>query len=278
VNGTGPGDGVTDRAILAGRAYATGQGLEARQSLYRYQRPRHDLPGIVERELADARGPVLDVGCGNGVFLRHLSRGRPDLVVVGFDVAPGILAAFGPDIAPRVVADAQRLPIVDGSAAAVLAMHMLYHVPDIGQALDEADRVLVPGGRFIGSTNSATDKHELDRLWTRAAADVLGVAEGPSRVSLSARFTLEDAPGYLVPRFHDVRVTPLPGVITVTDPAPIVAHLASYRAWADRSGVPFDQTLRRAAEIAADTIARRGSFQVTCLSGILTARSGPGAG
>ncbi|MFD8480009.1 hypothetical protein [Kitasatospora sp. NPDC059673] len=50
---------------------------------------------------------------------------------------------------------------------------------------------------LIASTNSESDKSELDRLWARAAGDVLGVVEGPGRVSLSARFSLERAPGIL---------------------------------------------------------------------------------
>jgi SAM-dependent methyltransferase len=275
MSGARGGDPVTDRAVLAGAAYASGQGLAARQSLYRYQQPRYDLPGIVEHELTDAHGLVVDVGCGNGEFLRHLSRSRADLILVGLDIAPGVLADSGFGPARVAVADAQRLPLADGSAAAVLAMHMLYHVPDISRALDEVCRVLTPGGHLIVSTNSASDKHELDRLWIRAAGDVLGVDEGPSRVSLSARFTLEDAPGELSRNFDDVQVIPLDGTITVTDPAAVVAHLASYRPWAERDGFPFDETLGRAAEIVADVVADRGAFLISCLSGILTARRRP---
>lgn len=43
-----------------------------------------------------------------------------------------------------------------------MARHMLYHVPDIPQAIAEAARVLRPGGRFLTTTNSAYAMPEFD--------------------------------------------------------------------------------------------------------------------
>nr|BFD91504.1 hypothetical protein KitaXyl93_28640 [Kitasatospora sp. Xyl93] len=260
---------VADKAILANSAYADGRHLAARQSLYQWQRPRYDLPGIVVEELAGTSGTVIDIGCGNGTYVNRLHRDRPDLQVVGVDISAGILADVPK---PVLVADAQALPFGDGSADAVLALHMLYHVGDIEATIKELARVLRPGGVLIASTNSDTDKQELDRLWARAAGDVLGVPEGPGRVTLSSRFSLEKASGYLGAVFEDIRVRELPGVIEVTDPAPVVAHLASYEAWADRSGVPFHETVGRAAEIVAAAIATEGVFEINSLGGILICR------
>ncbi|MFF7455262.1 class I SAM-dependent methyltransferase [Kitasatospora sp. NPDC008115] len=260
---------VADKAILANHAYADGRHLAARQSIYRWQQPQYDLPGIVVEELAGTSGIVLDVGCGNGKFVSRLHRDRPELQVVGMDISAGILADVEK---PVLVADAQALPFADNSVDAVLALHMLYHVSDIEATIKELARVLCPGGVIIASTNSDTDKRELDQLWSRAAGDVLGIAEGPARVSLSSRFSLEKAPGYLRTVFEDIRVRELPGTIELTDPAPIIAHLASYGAWADECGVPFRETVSRAAEVAAGAIASNGSFKITCLGGILICR------
>lgn len=260
---------VADKSILANSAYADGRHLAARQSIYRWQQPQYDLPGIVVEELAGTSGIVLDVGCGNGKFVSRLQKDRPDLQVVGMDISAGILA----DVErPVLVADAQALPFADNGADAVLALHMLYHVGDIEATIKELARVVRPGGRLIASTNSDTDKHELDQLWARAAGDVLGIPEGPARVSLSSRFSLEKASGYLGMAFRDIRVRELPGTIEITDPAPIAAHLASYEAWAGQCGVPFNETVSRAAEIAAATIATEGSFKITCLGGFLVCR------
>ncbi|MEU0809649.1 class I SAM-dependent methyltransferase [Streptomyces sp. NPDC005970] len=256
---------VADRELLAQSAYSDGRHLSARQSLYRWQQPRYDLPGIVAEELADTRGTVVDIGCGNGKFVSRLHKDRPDLRVVGMDVSEGILADVEK---PVLVADAQALPLAEGTADAVLAPHMLYHVRDVPAAVQELARVLRPRGVVIASTNSSMDKQEMDQLWKRAAGDVLGIPEGPMRVSLSSRFTLEAAPDLLGTAFSDIRMRKLPGTIEVTDPAPVVAHLASYEAWAEQCGVPFGETVARARELVADAISSAGSFRVTCLGGI----------
>ncbi|WP_030618202.1 class I SAM-dependent methyltransferase [Streptomyces fulvoviolaceus] len=256
---------VTDRAILTESAYKTEQDLAARQSLYQWQTPSYDLPGLVAEHLRDVRGTVVDVGCGNGMFIKRLVQERPDLRLLGLDVSLGIL-----DGVPRpvAVADAARLPLATGSVDAALALHMLYHVEDIPAAVAELDRV-VTGGLLIASTNSERDKVELDRLWERAAGDVLGVDKGPSRISLSARFSLEKAPGLLGAAFPKVEIVELPGTISVATTEPVIAHMNSYRAWADQHEVPFEATIDRAREIVTEHISRQGSFEITCLGGIL---------
>lgn len=262
---------LTDRSRLAGSAYSSDRDLAARQSLYRWQTPRYDLPGIVAEKLSGVRvrGRVVDVGCGNGKFIQRLRDERPDLALLGVDIAPGILAGVP---GPVAVADATRLPLAAEGVDAALALHMLYHVPDIPQAVRELFRVVTGDGLVIASTNSDRDKAELDDLWQRAAGDVLGTGRGPARISLSARFSLEKAPAFLSEEFGRVETTELPGTITVDDPEPVIAHMASYRAWADQHDVPFDATIERARTILVEHIDRHGAFEITCLGGVLVCR------
>ncbi|MGC9543025.1 class I SAM-dependent methyltransferase [Streptomyces sp. UG1] len=262
---------ITDRNRLAGRAYSSDRDLAARQSLYQWQTPRHDLPGMVVERLRGVRGRgrVVDVGCGNGKFIQRLRQDRPDLDLLGLDIAPGILAGVP---GPVAVADAGRLPLASGSVDAALAMHMLYHVPDIPQAVGELSRVVRRDGLLVVSTNSGRDKAELFELWRRAADDVLGTGRGPDRISLSARFTLEKAPSLLGQGFGRVERIELSGTVTVHDPDPVITHLASYRAWADQHDVPFAATIERARAILDEHIARHGAFEVKCRAGILLCR------
>ncbi|MCX5035426.1 class I SAM-dependent methyltransferase [Streptomyces coelicoflavus] len=260
---------VTDRARLVGSAYNGDRDLAARQSLYHWQTPRYDLPGLVVERLGDVCGRVVDIGCGNGKFIQRLRQDRGDLSLLGLDIAPGILADVP---GPVAVADATRLPLAEGSVDAALALHMLYHVPDIPRSVRELARIVASDGLVIVSTNSDRDKAELDDLWQRAAGDVLGLDRGPARISLSARFSLEKAPALLGEEFSRVEVVELPGTVTVHDPEPVIAHMASYRAWADQQDVPFDATVDRARTLVGDHIARHGAYGITCLGGLLVCR------
>src|SRR5438128_5363777 len=59
------------------------------------------------------------------------------------------------------VVDAQAIPYPDQVFAAVIANHMLYHVPDRPTALAEIRRVLKPGGHFYASTVGVNHLREL---------------------------------------------------------------------------------------------------------------------
>lgn len=277
----------TDRQTVAGAAYGDQRHLAARQALFAWARPKHDPAGIVCRRLvahlasvgvlggagpAPARATVaVDVGAGNGLYTRRLRQEIPGLRVAALDISAGILAGVAPVV---LVADAARLPVADRCVDAVLAMHMLYHLPDPDVGLGELARVLTGRGIAFISTNHSSDKHELDDLWSRAAADVLDLACGPQRISLSSRFPLDDAAERVGVHFADVETVELTGTIEVPTPEPVVAHLASYRAWAHQSGVPFEATIARAAQLVSEQIAREQRFTITVRSGILIA-SGP---
>jgi SAM-dependent methyltransferase len=93
--------------------YATDVNLRARQRLWEQQQPRFDIVGWV-LDVAGLGAPsdqlVLDVGCGNGMYLREL--GRRNIAAVGCDRSAGMLASARPH--PRLVnGDAASLPFRD---------------------------------------------------------------------------------------------------------------------------------------------------------------------
>lgn len=260
---------TTSREMLAGSAYKDAGHLEARQSLYDWQEPTYDLPGLVLEQLPADLGRVLDLGCGNGKFVQCIRDERPVSVAIGMDISAGIIAGIAP---PIVAADAAAIPLKNGAVDVVLALHMLYHVEDLSAALNEIRRVLSAPGMLIASTNANEDKHQLDELWSKAAGQVLGVAEGQRRISLSERFPLNDAPALLGNVFADIELIELPGVITLTSADPVVRYYESYRSWANTAGVPFEETIARARAIVEDHIQSHGNFRIDCLGGILICR------
>lgn len=100
-------------------------------------------------------GRVLDVGGGNGLLARHLLHRGMESVVV--DRARYAATAPG----PVVRADARALPFADASFDAVAALWMLYHLAGPGRVLEEARRVLMPGGTFVACAPSRWNDPEL---------------------------------------------------------------------------------------------------------------------
>ena len=138
--------------------YATEANLRARIELHErfststLSYPRWVFDGYDFAAAAD----VLEVGCGNGLMWRENLDRLPDgwrLTLT--DLSPGMVhtvrEALG-DRAEYAVADAQELPFDDASFDAVIANHMLFHVPDRPRALAEIARVLCPGGVFRATT------------------------------------------------------------------------------------------------------------------------------
>jgi SAM-dependent methyltransferase len=114
----------------------------------------HEL--AAERLAAEKCGLVLDLGCGEGRFLRP-ARAR-GLAAVGFDYSATMLGAAG---GLRVQGDACRLPFADGCFGAAAALYMLYHLAEPRQAIAECYRVLRRGGFFAACAPSRDNDPEL---------------------------------------------------------------------------------------------------------------------
>jgi 2-polyprenyl-6-hydroxyphenyl methylase/3-demethylubiquinone-9 3-methyltransferase len=98
--------------------------------------------------------PVLDIGCGGGFLSNFLA--AHDVPVTGIDLSKESLeVAHQFDTSGRVqylVADAYELPFKNQSFAAVTCMDFLEHVSRPGWVVQEAARVLQPGGIFFFHT------------------------------------------------------------------------------------------------------------------------------
>jgi SAM-dependent methyltransferase len=100
---------------------------------------REALDGAPGRRLVDVGG-----GTGNYSLALREEGWRP-LVV---DRQPQMLARAAAKGLETLQADAQKLPLADESADAVMLVSMLHHVEDQPAALGEARRILRPGGRL----------------------------------------------------------------------------------------------------------------------------------
>jgi ubiquinone/menaquinone biosynthesis C-methylase UbiE len=104
----------------------------------------------------DLQGEVLELGSGSGAVAEELLARFPAIRLVATDVDPSMVEAasrrlerFG-DRVEVDQADATRLRFPDGRFDAVVGFAMLHHTVQWEQALNEATRVLRPGGHLAG--------------------------------------------------------------------------------------------------------------------------------
>jgi SAM-dependent methyltransferase len=96
---------------------------------------------------------VLDLGCRYGALTREYAAGND---VVGVDVDREALAeAAKLGIETRWADVDEPLPFEDGSFDVVAAGELLEHVRDPARLVAEAERLLRPGGTFVGSVPNA---------------------------------------------------------------------------------------------------------------------------
>lgn len=105
---------------------------------------------LVERALRSsrARGPLLDVGCGGGLFLGMMQ--ERGFRVAGLDFSrEAATLAWRHHRVPAVVADLERAPFRPASFAGITMSHVLEHLPDPRVYLAAAQRLLEPDGRLV---------------------------------------------------------------------------------------------------------------------------------
>ena len=166
---------------------AAGSAAEVLRFYLTHSPPDHALWKSIEWRLFSEHEypePVLDLGCGDGVFAKLIFTKPLD---VGIDILHGRIARARRTGAHRHVltADATRMPFVDGYFATVFSGCAMEHVPPMREMLAEIARVLRPGGRLITTVPSG---YFSDYLYFSSLLERLGLA------TLARRY------GKLVPR------------------------------------------------------------------------------
>jgi len=143
-------------------------------------------------------GEGLEVGAGRGVMTAEILATYPRFRMVATDndtervtAAEQVLAGFGRRAGVQR-ADAAQLPFPDGRFDLVLSAAMLHHVIEWDKALDEAVRVLRPGGRLIGYDMLDTAPMRLLHVAEREATTLLRPAQleaGLDRLGLTGLCT-----------------------------------------------------------------------------------------
>ena len=99
---------------------------------------------------------VVDYGAGTGVYTEAVAAALPHGLVIAVEALPELAAKLRERLGPGllehvnvVVTADNHVPVEDGCADRVVMVDVLHHLFDQPGALDEAARLLRPGGLFV---------------------------------------------------------------------------------------------------------------------------------
>lgn len=209
---------------------------------------------------------ILELGCGPGdLWLENMARIPESWQLTLSDFSPGMLqhARHNLHNQPHVFScariDAQSIPHKENEFEAVIANHMLYHVPDRVSALSEIRRVLKPGGKLYASTVGEGHMRELLILLHKFDPDLSIDFE-----NTILEFTLENGRSQLEACFSNVTVYRYNDELLITEASPLADYVLS----GSRLGVIPAVRDALIEYIAADLEQNHKLFRITKDSGI----------
>ncbi|MBZ0285370.1 MAG: class I SAM-dependent methyltransferase [Anaerolineae bacterium] len=259
------------------KMYITDEPLRIRQETHdRYSVPQINFPAWA-LDCVQWRGDetVLDVGCGPGRWYEAVQEKLPNGAYYGLDLYASMVRSH-PDPDKLMLSDAQQLPFADATFDVVMANHMLFHVPDMEQAVLEFRRVLKPGGTFISTTNSIHNMPELQVLMRRAVT--LLVPPGTTNIQVplahTDMYTLESGTRLLSRHFYAIVRYDLPSALVFPNVEPVLAYLESTRSVREPQlppGISWDDAMMIVREQINRLIDHFGELVINKLAGVLIA-------
>lgn len=214
-----------------------------------------------------AGAKILELGSGPAYLWTNCSNRIP----AGWDITISDLSSGMVDAAWRNLVvtgraynfkeiDAQSISFADETFDAVIANHMLYHVPDKAKALAEIKRVLKIGGHFFATTVGDNHLKEITN-WFRQ------IHKSEVWDSFASLFTLENGLAQLQPFFPNVTVSRYEDNLHVTEMEPLMAYFRSMARASELSDEGF-------AKLEADLeneLKEKGRIFITKDSGLFEA-------
>jgi len=125
------------------------------------------------RDMVSHPRVVTDIGAGTAVLLQELGGLYPGALLIPLDAAHGmsIHARKVTGVPHAVTADAEEIPLRDGSVDLVVSSSAFQWLDSLQKAFAEIKRVLVPGGSFIFSLFGSQTLCELRDSYRMAAQE-----------------------------------------------------------------------------------------------------------
>lgn len=220
----------TDQQYLKTEQYKDSSNLDARVTLHqRFSTNQYGWMNWVFDHLLKlpANAKILELGGGPGYLWKENSNRIPSTWDITLsDLSPGMLDSAWRNLVVTGRAynfkevDAQEIPFADETFDAVIANHMLYHVPDRAKAIGEIKRVLKPDSHLFATTIGQNHLKEIAN-WIRQ------VGHKTDFESFGSPFNLENGQEQLEQFFSQVAQSRYPDNLQVTEVKPIIAFILS---------------------------------------------------
>ena len=220
----------TDQQYLKADQYKDSSNLDARVALHKRfsTNPYGWCRWVFDNLLKLPRSAkILELGCGPAyLWNENISRIPTGWSITLSDLSSGMLDAAWRNliVTGRTFhfkeIDAQSIPFEDETFDAVIANHMLYHVPDRQKAIKEIRRVLKSDGHLFATTIGQNHLKEIAD-WIRQVNPATDFA------SFGSPFTLENGLEQLKQFFPQVTLSRYHDSLQVTEVKPIIAFILS---------------------------------------------------
>jgi len=262
---------LSDPTYLKNNQYQDSSNLSARAALHeRFSTDKTGWHAWVFQQLQiPTQARILEIGCGPGYFWR---KNQPQISsgwrVAMTDLSQGMLkeartalrdsAAFS-----YTLLDGGCLPFPESFFDAVLANHVLYHLPAVQPALQEIHRVLKKGGTLYAATNGEGHLREI-REWEKR---FLPENDPQQWGTITTSFNLENGAHQLQAFFNPVQRRLHPGQLEINQAPPVLQYIESYY---DQDGAR--EPLARLRAYLEEVLQEKGSLTVSKETGLFLAK------
>lgn len=209
--------------------YTNEENLVTRSNIHkRYSTNKEGLMNFLFRHYKiDEYFRILELGCGTGIQWEGRIEALPNncvLILSDFsakmvEIAKGKFE-FYPNVFFKEI-DINTIPFGDEQFDIVIANHMLYHIQDLDNALNEVYRVLKKDGIFYSSTNGQKGiRSYLDNMFKEISPDIVAYED-------VYNFNLQNGKEILEKHFSKVKRVDYPDSLEVTDVNDLIAWMIS---------------------------------------------------
>ncbi len=264
-----------DIEYIKNQQYRNSQNLRARIELHsRFStNPADWFRWVFDHLAVPAQGSVLEIGCGTGgLWSRNSDRIPRTWHITLSDLSAGMLRDARRNTRELkqtlrfAEINAEHLPFSSQSFDAVVANHMLYHVPDRPKVFTEIQRILKPGGKLYAATNGEKHMYELDSLLNSYNPKLARCID----LHFNVRgFNLENGASQLEKWFNCLEIYPYLDSLQITDALPLVAYIRSLLGSRSSEETAFDEA--DLEKYIAARIKEKGALLIQKSSGLFVA-------